>query len=267
MCEVISISNQKGGVAKTTTSINLGVALAQKGKRVLLIDFDPQANLTMSLGYPNTDELEHTIRNLMLGQIECMALSNVKEIDYEKYILSAHGIDFIPASIELSEVENILINTMSRENVMKRIVNAIKGNYDYIFIDCQPSLNVLTVNALTSSDGVIIPVQSHYLSAKGLELLLRTISSVKQNLNEKLSIKGVLITMLDGRSSFQKGVIDTVSQAYGEYLNVFDSKIPLSVKVSENQAKGLPIVTEKNNKVASSYISLAEELMQIGCGM
>jgi len=263
MCKVSSICNQKGGVGKTTTAINLGVALANEGKRVLAIDLDPQANLTMALGYDQPDELETTIASLISNEInDRNSVRSDSGSGKEDYILSAHGVDFIPSSIELAGIENLLINTMSRENVLKKLLGKHKDNYDYILIDCLPSLNVLTVNALTASNDVIIPVQAQYLSAKGLELLLGTISNVKANLNPKLNIAGVLITMLDTRGNFQKEVVNTISESYGRYIRIFDSHIPTSVKVSENQSKGAAIIGEKNNKVAQGYESLAKELMK-----
>lgn len=258
MCRIISIINQKGGVGKTTTAINLGVSLAKLNKKVLLIDFDPQGNLTMALGFAQPDEIEINISKLLLEEIN----GNInEEISANDYIKSAEGIDFIAANIELAGLENILINTMSRENILKNFLYKHKKNYDYILIDCLPSLNILTINALTASDEVIIPVQAQYLSAKGLELLLSTITKVKNNLNDKLKITGVLITMLDKRAAFQKDVIEIIKESYGEFINIFESKIPMSVKVSETQSKGKSIFIEKNNKVKDSYTSFAEELL------
>lgn len=255
--KIIAISNQKGGVGKTTTTINLGASLTKIGKKVLLIDLDPQGNLTMSLGYEHPDELEINIARLLHDEIN----KTIKEeVISSSYILTAHGIDFIPASIELAGLENILVNTISRENVLKNFLSKFREKYDYILIDCLPSLNILTINALTASDEVIIPVQAQYLSAKGLELLLETVAKVKNSLNDKLEVRGVLITMLDKRASFQKRVIETITESYQKDIKIFNSKIPLSVKVSENQSKGVTVMNEKNNRVAEEYLNFAKEL-------
>lgn len=260
MSKVIAISNQKGGVGKTTTAINLGVSLAKLGKRVLLIDFDPQANLTMALGFHQPDEIEHNIAHLL--QKEIAERANPNRYGDMGYVLHAHDIDFIPASIELSGLENILINTMSRENVLKSFISAHKDNYDYILIDCMPSLNILTVNAFTASDEIIIPVQPQYLSVKGLELLLGSISSVKANLNPYLKIAGIVTTMFDKRSAIQKRAIEIMRNNYGGYIKIFDSVIPMSVKVSDNQSRGLTMAEEKNNNVTDEYANLAKELLR-----
>jgi len=253
MAKIIAISNQKGGVGKTTTTISLGVALAKQGKKVLLVDLDPQANLTMSLGYHNPDELPESIATILKSEIAGIQ---------SDCILTKNGVDFIPSSIELSELENILINVMSRENVLKHFLSRYKEAYDYILIDCLPSLNILTVNALNASDEVIIPVQAQYLSAKGLELLLSTIKKVSLNLNSKLKIAGIVITMLDGRANFQKEVVNVIENSYGKHIKVFESKIPMSVKVSEVQSQGTDIFEVKNNKVARGYESLAREVIE-----
>lgn len=260
MCKIIAISNQKGGVGKTTTTINLGVSLVNLGKKVLLIDFDPQGNLTMALGFHQPDEIENNIAVLLQNEIN--SKRELNEYEYKnEYIKSSEGLDFIPANIELAGIENILINTMSRENILKNLLSKYKKDYDYILIDCLPSLNILTVNALTASDEVIIPVQAQYLSAKGVELLLQTISLVKNNLNAGLKIRGVLITMLDNRANFQKEVIQIIKESYGDYIKIFESKIPTSVKVSETQSKGISIFSQKNNKVAESYKNFAKEVI------
>jgi len=289
-CNVISISNQKGGVGKTTTAINLGVALSEMGKRVLLVDFDPQANLTMGLGYPKPDELDKNIAKVLLAEIEGRAsiagdgiagdgnddyASNVDDAASRYIIKTSHGVDFIPSSIELAGIENTLMNTISRESVLDGFLSRHKQNYEYILVDCLPSLNILTINALTASDEIIIPVQAQYFSAKGLELLLKSITSVQRNLNRRVKIAGILITMMDKRSSFQKEVYRIVSGndislneansnkrgSRKSAIRTFDTIIPLSVKVSSNQSKGITMLNERNNSVTEGYIAFAHELV------
>lgn len=256
--KIIAISNQKGGVGKTTTTISLGQAMAREGKKVLLVDLDSQANLTMSMGYKNPDELPVTIATMFKAQI----VGKIEEIPSE-YVLTANGVDFLPASIELSELDYLLMTAMNREYILKRILDRYKERYDYILIDCLPSLNLLAVNALVAADEVIIPVQAQYLSAKGLNLLLQTIMKVQCNLKPELLIAGIVITMMDGRAVFQKNLVQEITQAYGKEIRFFDSVIPLSVKVSEVQANGSTILDVKKNKVAESYKQLAGEVMQM----
>ena len=187
-CKVIALTNQKGGVGKTTTAVNLGVGLAKQGKRVLLIDADAQANLTMALGYSRPDDLPITLSTIMQNIIDD------KSFDVSQGILShSEGVALLPSNIELSGFEVRLINAMSRERVLKTYVNEVKKNYDYVLIDCMPSLGMITINALAAADSVVIPTQPHYLSAKGLELLLRSVSMVKRQINPKLRIDGTVI--------------------------------------------------------------------------
>ncbi len=265
-CKVIAISNQKGGVGKTATAVNLAAALTRMGKRVLAVDLDPQGNLTMSLGYEQPDELPITISQLLQETINRRLKPTNETLSQNRdFILKTEGINFIAANIELAAMENVMINIMSRENVLKDFLSDLKSDYDYIIIDCLPSLNILTVNALNAADEVIIPVQAQYLSAKGLELLLQTISMVKRNLNPNLDIAGVLITMLDRRTNFQKEVAEIVTQTYGQFIRIFDSKIPVSVKVTETQSKGKSIFEhDPKGKIADSYALLAKELVYNG---
>ena len=188
-CKVIALTNQKGGVGKTTTAVNLGVGLVQQGKKVLLIDADAQANLTMALGYNRPDDIPITLSTVMQNIIDD------KSFDVSQGIIHhSEGVDLLPSNIELSGFEVRLINAMSRERVLKTYVNEVKKNYDYVLIDCMPSLGMITINALAAADSVIIPTQPHYLSAKGLELLLRSVSMVKRQINPKLRIDGILMT-------------------------------------------------------------------------
>ena len=255
MNKVIAISNQKGGCGKTTTAINLAVSLANKGKKVLCVDFDGQANLTMGFGFHYPDELDTNIAKMLIESIN-------EPSSKKPYILNSNGVDFIPASLELVNLENILINVMSRENVFKNFLEPLKANYDYIIIDCLPALNILTINALVASDEVIIPVQGQYFSLKGLEMLIDTIYKVQRNLNKDLKIAGILFTMIDGRSNFQKEAVSTVLNNYGTAIKCFRNSIPVSVKVSDKQSQGQPIVGTKNNSVGIAYDLVTEELIK-----
>ena len=191
-CKVVSISNQKGGVGKTTTALNLTYALTENGKKVLLIVFDPQSNLTMCFGIDRPDELKTTIYDLM------MCVIDEKELpDKSEYILSFNNLDLIPCSIELSAVEMSLVNVMSREIILKMLLENFKADYDYIIVDCMPALGMLTVNALAACDSVLIPATAQYLSAKGLELLLQTIMRVKKRINPQIKIDGILVTRMN----------------------------------------------------------------------
>ena len=199
MCKVISVVNQKGGVGKTTTTVNVGIGLAREGKKVLLIDADSQGSLTASLGYEEPDDLRITLATIMMDVI------NEEEISLEDGILHhQENVDLLPANIELSALEVTMGNVMSREMIMKEYIDAIRCRYDYILIDCMPSLGMMTINALVSSDSVLIPVQAAYLPVKGLQQLIKTILTVKKRLNRKLAIEGILLTMVDFRTNYAK---------------------------------------------------------------
>lgn len=259
-CKVIALTNQKGGVGKTTTAVNLGVCLSKQGKKVLLVDADAQANLTMSLGYPRPDDLPISLATIMQDIIDD------KLFDVQKGILHhSEGVDLLPSNIELSGLEVRLINAISRERVLTTCINEVKKNYDYVLIDCMPSLGMLTINALAAADSVVIPTQPHYLSAKGLELLLRSVSKVRRQINPHLRIDGILMTMVMPRTNISKEVTALVRSAYGQNIKVFDAQIPHSIRAVEATAEGKSIFTyDKGGKVAAAYEQFGKEVADIG---
>ena len=257
MCKIIAIANQKGGVAKTTTAGNLGIGLAKAGKRVLLIDADAQGSLTASLGYGEPDAMEYTLATV-LGKIV-----NDEEPEPQEGILHhAEGIDLMPGNIELSGLEVSLVNVMSRELVMKEYLEQLRAEYSYILIDCQPSLGMITVNALAAADSVLIPVQAAYLPAKGLEQLIKTIRRVKRQINPKLEIEGILMTMVDGRTNSAKEIVQLLEEGYGSQVRFFQNHIPLSVRAAEISAIGVSIYRhDPKGKVAEAYTALTKEVL------
>ena len=259
-CKVIALTNQKGGVGKTTTAVNLGVSLAQQGKKVLLIDADAQANLTMSLGYNRPDDLPVTLSTIMQDIIDD------NPIDVQKSILHhGEGVDLLPSNIELSGLEVRLINAISRESVLKTCISEVRKNYDYVLVDCMPSLGMLTINALAAADSVVIPTQPHYLSAKGLELLLRSVSKVRRQINPPLRIDGILMTMVMPRTNISKEITATVRSAYGQKIKVFDTQIPHSIRAVEATAEGKSIFAyDKGGKVAAAYEQFGKEVAELG---
>lgn len=260
MPKVIAIANQKGGVGKTTTTVNLGVGLARSGKRVLLIDADPQGDLTTSLGIKDSDNLEHTLAFAM--QQEMLD----REYDAEKCILHHdEGVDFVPSNLELSMTEVSLVNSMSREYVMGSFINRVKHNYDYILIDCMPSLGMMTINALVAADSVIVPVQAHYLPLKGMAQLMRTIGRVTKQINHKLKVDGILVNLADRRTVLARDVIDAIKMGYGSKVRIFDTEIPVAIKAAETSSHGKSIYAfDRNSKCAAAYEAFTREVMQIG---
>ena len=259
MCKVIAVANQKGGCSKTSVVANLGIGLALTGKKVLLIDSDPQGSLTASLGFPDPDEIPLTLATIMMNIID--------EKDFpEDYGMLHHmeGIDLIPANMELSGIEVSLGNTMSREMILKEYIEMVRDRYDYILIDCMPSLGVMTINALAAADRVLIPVQSSYLSVKGLQMLLKTISVVKKRLNKQLTIEGILITMVDYRTNYAKDITAMLRENYGmdEDIGVLQTYIPFSVKIQEASSEGISIFRYAPKcKVAESFSNLTKEVL------
>ncbi len=258
--KIIAIANQKGGVGKTTTCVNLGIGLAKENKRVLLIDCDPQGSLSISLGNSEPDSIETTLSTV----INKLILDKVIA-PREGLIRHEEGVDLLPANIELSGTEVSLVNVMSRETFLKQYIDSVKKNYDYILIDCMPSLGMLTINALAAADSVIIPVQSQYLPAKGLEQLIQTVTKVRKSINPKLKIDGILLTMVDKRLNFSKDINALLRSIYDKHITVFDTEIPHSVRAAETSAVGKSIFTyEPKSKVATSYQELTKEVIKNG---
>ena len=254
---VIGIVNQKGGVGKTCTAENLGIGLADDGKSVLLVDLDPQASLTVSLGLPHPDELETTVSDVLVKIMNDEPIS-----DKEGIVSHPEGVDLLPANISLSGLEVSLVNVMSREKILKQYLDTVREQYDYILIDCSPSLGMLTVNALAASDSLIVPVQAQYLSAKGLEQLLQTVSKVKRQINSKLRIEGILLTMVDARTNNAKEISSLIRETYGGKIKVFKTEIPRSVRAAEISTEGKSIYAhDPAGKVAESYRALTREVM------
>ena len=256
MCKVIAIANQKGGVGKTTTTSNLGIGLAKQGKRVLLIDADAQGSLTASLGVQEPDRLEITLATIMSNII------NDEESPEYGILKHEEGIDFMPGNIELSGLETSLVNVMSRETVLRTYIEQQKDRYDYILIDCMPSLGMITINAFACADSILIPVQAAYLPVKGLEQLIKTIGKVKRQINPKLEIEGILLTMVDNRTNYAKDISTLLIENYGSRVKIFKESIPMSVRAAEISAEGVSIYQhDPNGKVASAYQSLTEEVL------
>ena len=251
MGRIIAIANQKGGVGKTTTAINLSACLAEAGKRVLTVDLDPQGNTTSGLGVNKNDQ-EKTIYELLIGQSpveECL----LKEV--------LPGLDILPSNIELSGAEIELIGIENKEFILKEEIDKIRSNYDFVLIDCPPSLNMLTVNAMTTADTVLVPIQCEYYALEGLSQLIHTINLVKQRLNSSLELEGVVFTMYDSRTNLSLQVVENVKN----YLSnaVYKTIIPRNVRLAEAPSYGMPInLYDAKSAGAESYRLLAKEVIE-----
>lgn len=251
MAYILTLANQKGGVGKTTTAVNLAAFLGKKKKKVLVIDLDPQGNATSGLGIDKS-ELDATIYDVLVNE-EPMADSIWES--------SAANVSICPTNINLAGAEIELVNVMSREQVLKSALAPVKDDYDYIIIDCPPSLSILTINALTASDGIIIPIQGEYYALEGLTQLVDTINIVKKKLNKNLSILGVVLTMFDRRTQLTRQVEEEVSNYFGD--KVFNTHIPRNVRLAEAPSHGVAILDyDKNSKGSKAYESLAAEVIK-----
>lgn len=256
--KVFALCNQKGGVAKTNTTVNLGIGLVNQGKKVLAIDSDAQSDLTISLGWRDPEQLNITLATLMKEAI-------MDEPIHTKEAILHHpeGIDLLPADLELSAMEMSLVTTMSREYVLKRVIQDLKQDYDYILIDTAPSLGMLTINALAAADSTIIPVQAHYLPAKGMTQLIKTIGKIKRQINPSLEIEGIILTMADVRTNMTKTVAETIREQYGSVLKIYRNVISFAIAAAETSAEGKSIYTHaKGSKVAKAYEAFTKEVLQ-----
>lgn len=260
MPKVIALANQKGGVGKTTTTVNLGIGLAAQGNRVLLVDADAQGNLTDSLGFHEPDNIPVSLATVMNEIID----EEFRQPD-EGILHHDESVDLMPGNIELSAMEVSLVNIISRETTLRTYIDAVKGSYDYVLIDCMPSLGMMTINALAAADSVIIPVQAHYLPAKGMTQLLQTIARVRRQINPRLAIEGVLLTMVDTRTNFARDISAILRRDYGDKLRIFKAEIPLSIRAAETSANGKSIYAhDPNGIVAKAYEAFTKEVLDNG---
>jgi len=257
MGKTIAVSNFKGGVGKTMTAASLGAGLVLQGKRVLCLDVDAQHSLTVSLGIPESDKLSITLTTLMKYVIS--------ELDFDPtagIIQHTDGVDLIPSNNTLAKLELELVGLIGRETILRQYINMVKPLYDYIIVDCAPTLDLLTVNALAAADSVIIPVVPKFLDAKGLELLLKSIAKIRRQINPALSICGILMTMVDHRANFTREIITLIENAYGGKIQIFSEHIPRSIRAVESTARGVSIFThDPNGKVAAAYKSFVSEVI------
>ena len=251
MGRIIAVANKKGGVGKTTTSINLAACLAEKGKKVLAVDMDPQGNLTSGLGV-DKDSVEKSIYELIIGEVD------IKEV-INKEVLE--NLDIIPTSIDLSAAEIELIGVDDKEYILRNAIDQVKDQYDFVIIDCPPSLSMLTINAMTTADSVIVPIQCEYYALEGLSQLIHTVELVKDRLNSKLEIEGVVFTMYDARTNLSLQVVENVKDNLQQ--NIYKTIIPRNIRLAEAPSYGLPINKyDPKSTGAESYMRLADEVIE-----
>ena len=257
--KVIAVANQKGGVGKSTTVFNLGAGLAANGKKVLLVDVDPQGDLTKMLGLRKPNDLPLTLGNVMSNIV-----SGVSGSEHPEIMQHHEGFDFVPGNRSLSAVEVSLVNTMSRETVLRQYLNTVKNDYDYVLLDCRPALGMLVINALSTSDYVLIPVQAEYFAAEDMTELIGTVQSIKRQINPKLKVGGVFMTMAND-TNFRKDIIASVKVTYGKYLPIMQAVIPDTVRLAEISTADRSIFKhEPKGKAADAYRTLVQEVMNIG---
>ena len=258
-CKVIAVANQKGGVGKSTSVYCIGAGLAMDGRKVLLVDVDPQGDLTKMLGQRRPHDLPHTLSEQMNAVVQ-----NQSGPEHPEILHHPEGFDFVPANRSLSAVEVGLVNVMSRETVLKRYLDGIKKNYDYVLLDCRPSLGMLVINALSASDYVLVPVQADYLAAEGMTELVGTVRSVQRQINPKLKIGGVFLTMAN-ETAFRRDIVNSVKENFGRRLPVLDTVIPSTVRLAEVSTADKSIFQhEPRGRAADAYRRLTKEVLEIG---
>ena len=257
---VIALANQKGGTGKTTTTVNLGIGLARLGKKVLLIDADPQGDLTTCLGWRDTDNLGITLATKLTDVI-----SETMNDPTDGILHHEEGVDLLPANLELSAMEYNLMNAMSRETTLRNYLSQVKDRYEFVLIDCMPSLSMVTLNALSAADSVIIPVQAQYLPAKGMTQLAQTISKVKKYINQDIKIDGMLLTLVDNRTNLAKSTVEALRENFGNQIKLYRTSIPIAVKAAETSSKGKSIFAyEPNSTVSKAYAEFTKEVLADG---